>query len=164
MTYFEKEAIVSGIGISRIGRRTGIPGRDLTMEAVRGAIADAGLAPADIDGIATLGDTPAEEVNTELGIEAADCGSGFGTGGLLSPVMSACRAVSERRARHVVVYRTIQMLGGTVPVKQEENAPAPRWRGCSKHPRANRSRLSVRWTMSTIWLRPKLIRQRTGWH
>src|SRR4029077_6708037 len=49
----------------------------------------------------------------------------FGTGGLLSPVMSACRAVAERRARHVIIYRTIQMLGGTVPVKQEENAPAP---------------------------------------
>jgi len=65
MTYFEKDAIVSGIGISRIGRRTGIPGRDLTMEAVRGAISDAGLAPADIDGIATLGDTPAAEVNAE---------------------------------------------------------------------------------------------------
>src|SRR6201995_3085469 len=125
MTYFEKDAIVSGIGISRIGRRTGIPGRELTMEAVRGAIADAGLAPADIDGIATLGATPAEEANAELRFEAPDCGSGFGPGGLLSPVMSACRAVSEKRARHVVVYRTIQMLGGTVPVKQDENAPAP---------------------------------------
>jgi acetyl-CoA acetyltransferase len=125
MTYFEKDAILSGIGISRIGRRSGIPGRDLTMEAVRAAIADAGLVPADIDGIATLGDTPAAEVNAELHIEAADCGAGFGTGGLLSPVMSACRAVSERRARHVVVYRTIQMLGGTVPVKQDENAPTP---------------------------------------
>jgi acetyl-CoA acetyltransferase len=125
MTHFEKDAIVSGIGISRIGRRTGIPGLELTMEAVRAAIEDAGLAAADIDGIATLGDTPAEEVNAALQIDAADCGSGFGTGGLLSPVMSACRAVSERRARHVVIYRTIQMLGGTVPVKQEENAPAP---------------------------------------
>jgi acetyl-CoA acetyltransferase len=125
MTYFEKDAILSGIGISRIGRRTGIAGRELTMEAVRTAIADAGLVPADIDGIATLGDTPAAEVNAELHIEAADCGAGFGTGGLLSPVISACRAVSERRARHVVVYRTIQMLGGTVPVKQEENAPTP---------------------------------------
>jgi acetyl-CoA acetyltransferase len=125
MTHFEKDAIISGIGISRIGRRTGIPGFDLTMEAVRTAIEDAGLVAADIDGIATLGDTPAEEVNGALQIDAADCGSGFGTGGLLSPVMSACRAVSERRARHVVIYRTIQMLGGTVPVKQEENAPAP---------------------------------------
>jgi acetyl-CoA acetyltransferase len=128
MTYFEKDAILSGIGISRIGRRTGIPGRDLTMEAMRTAIEDAGLTPADIDGIATLGDTPAAEVNAELQIEAGDCGSGFGTGGLLSPVMSACRAVAERRARHVIVYRTIQMLGGTVPVKQDkqdENAPVP---------------------------------------
>jgi acetyl-CoA acetyltransferase len=125
MTYFEKDAILSGIGISRIGRRTGIPGSELTMEAVRAAIDDAGLAAGDIDGIATLGDTPAEEVNAALQIDAADCGTGFGTGGLLSPVMSACRAVAERRVRHVVVYRTIQMLGGTVPVKQEENAPAP---------------------------------------
>jgi acetyl-CoA acetyltransferase len=126
MTYFEKDAILSGIGISRIGRRTGIPGFELTMEAVRAAIEDAGLVAADIDGIATLGDTPAEEVNAALQIDAADCGTGFGTGGLLSPVMSACRAVAERRAHHVVVYRTIQMLGGTVPVKpQEENAPAP---------------------------------------
>ena len=28
----EKQAIISGIGISRIGRRTGIPGLDLTIE------------------------------------------------------------------------------------------------------------------------------------
>ncbi|BBX99798.1 thiolase family protein [Mycobacterium seoulense] len=125
MTHFEKDAILSGIGISRIGRRTGIAGLDLTMEAVRAAIDDAGLVAADIDGIATLGDTPAADVNAQLGIEAADCGSGFGTGGLLSPVMSACRAVAERRARHVVVYRTIQMLGGTVPVKPQDDAPAP---------------------------------------
>ncbi|MCV7394447.1 thiolase family protein [Mycobacterium paraseoulense] len=125
MTHFEKDAILSGIGISRIGRRTGIAGLDLTMEAVRAAIDDAGLVASDIDGIATLGDTPAEEVNAQLRIEAADCGSGFGTGGLLSPVMSACRAVAERRARHVVVYRTIQMLGGTVPVKPQDDAPAP---------------------------------------
>lgn len=58
MTHFEKDAILSGIGISRIGRRTGIAGLDLTMEAVRAAIDDAGLVASDIDGIATLGDTP----------------------------------------------------------------------------------------------------------
>ena len=164
MSYFEKDAIISGIGISRIGRRTGIPGFDLTMEAVRSAIDDAGLAASDIDGIATLGDTPPGEVNAALGIEAADCGSGFGTGGLLSPVMSACRAVSERRARHVVIYRTIQMLGGTVPVKQDENAPAP---AVGAHVRDSRGGSQVRpsapWTTSTILLRPKRIRRRTGW-
>jgi acetyl-CoA acetyltransferase len=125
MSYFEKDAIISGIGISRIGRRTGIPGFELTMEAVRTAIDDAGLAATDIDGIATLGDTPAAEVNAALGIEASDSGTGFSTGGLMNPVISACRAVSEGHARHVIIYRTIQMLGGTVPVKPDENAPVP---------------------------------------
>src|ERR1700677_5155141 len=125
MSYVEKDAIIAGIGISRIGRRTGIPGLDLTMESVRAAIDDAGLAPSDIDGIATLGDTPAAEVNAALQIDAADCGTGFSTGGLLNPVISACRAVSEGHAEHVIIYRTIQMLGGTVPAKQDENAPAP---------------------------------------
>jgi acetyl-CoA acetyltransferase len=125
MSYFEKDAIISGIGISRIGRRTGIPGFELTMEAVRTAIDDAGLAATDIDGIATLGDTPAAEVNAALGIEASDSGTGFSTGGLMNPVISACRAVSEGHARHVIIYRTIQMLGGTVLAKQDENAPAP---------------------------------------
>lgn len=115
MHYFEKDAIVSGVGISRIGRRTGVPGLELTLDAVRAGIADAGLQPDDIDGIATLGDTPAAEVTAALGIEAADCGAGFDTGGLLSPVMSACLAVAEGRARHVLVYRTVQMMGGTVP-------------------------------------------------
>jgi acetyl-CoA acetyltransferase len=127
MDYFEKNAILSGIGISRIGRRTGIPGLELTLEAVRAAIADAGLTPADIDGIGTLGDTPAEDVSAALQIDVADFGFGFDTGGLLTPVMSACKAVSEKRARHVLVYRTVQMIGGTVPTSQSasENAPRP---------------------------------------
>jgi acetyl-CoA acetyltransferase len=113
--YFEKDAILSGVGISRIGRRTGIPGLELTLEAARAAIADAGLKSGQVDGIATLGDTPAAEVTSALGTAAADFGSGFGAGGLLTPVMSACRAVAERRARHVLVYRTVQMIGGTIP-------------------------------------------------
>jgi acetyl-CoA acetyltransferase len=110
----EKRAIISGIGISRIGRRTGIPDMDLTMQAVREAIADAGLEPADIDGVASLGDTPVPALAQELGIAPRFTGGGFDTGGLLSPVMSAALAVGEGRARHAVVYRTVQMLGGGV--------------------------------------------------
>ena len=114
MSYFEKDAIISGLGISRIGRRTGIPGAELTLEAVRAAIEDAGLTPSDIDGIATLGDTPTAEVVDALGIQATDQTLGFDTGGVLIPVMSAFRAVGERRARHVLVYRTVAMLGGSM--------------------------------------------------
>jgi branched-chain amino acid transport system ATP-binding protein len=34
VSYFEKDAIISGIGISRIGRRTGIPDTEHVMEIV----------------------------------------------------------------------------------------------------------------------------------
>ena len=114
VSYFEKNAIISGLGISRIGRRTGIPGAELTLEAARAAIEDAGLTPGDIDGIGTLGDTPPGDVVDALGIQATDQTLGFDTGGVLLPVMSACRAVAEERARHVLVYRTVAMLGGAM--------------------------------------------------
>ncbi|MGB2919136.1 MAG: thiolase family protein [Mycobacterium sp.] len=114
MSYFEKDAIISGVGISRIGRRIGIPGAELTLEAAHAAIADAGLTADDIDGIASFGDTPLPEVVELLGSQANDESLGFDTGGVLAPVMSAFRAVAERRARHVLVYRTVLMLGGSV--------------------------------------------------
>lgn len=104
--------IVSGIGISRIGRNTGIAGVDLTVEAAQHAIADAGLTVADIDGVSTMGDTPRREAAAALGIDARYWGGGFDTGGLLSPFMSAVVSVTEGRARHVLVYRTVQMMGG----------------------------------------------------
>ena len=108
----EKRSIISGIGISRIGRRTGIPHDELTAESCRQAIADAGLAASDIDGVASLGDTPPAQASDALGVTARYHGGGFDTGGLLSPVMSAFLAVAEGRARHVLVYRTVQMMGG----------------------------------------------------
>jgi acetyl-CoA acetyltransferase len=120
MGYFEKDAIISGLGISRIGRRTGIPGLELTLEAVRAAIEDAGLTPGDIDGIGTLGDTPPAEVMEALRIEATDQTTGFDTAGVLIPVMSAFKAVAEKRARHVLVYRTVAMLGGSM---NQESSP-----------------------------------------
>lgn len=118
----EKRSIISGIGISRIGRRTGIPGLELTLEAARAAIADAGLTPDDIDGVATLGDTPLRDTAAALGIEPRYTGGGFDTGGLLSPVMSACFAVAQGRARHVLVYRTVLMMGGAM--LPADDAPA----------------------------------------
>ncbi|ORV97898.1 thiolase family protein [Mycobacterium kyorinense] len=122
--HFEKHAILSGIGISRIGRRTGIPGLALTCEAVRAAIADAGLRADDIDGVASLGDTPVPEVAAALGIDAVDYKSGFGAAGLLTPVMSACQAVADKQARHVLVYRTVQMIGGSVPANAQGEQPS----------------------------------------
>ena len=129
VVYPEQGAVISGVGISRIGRRTGIPSLELTLQAARAAIEDAGLTAADIDGIATLGDTPPREVGAVLGIEPRYRGGGFDTGGLLSPVMSACVAVGEGHARHVLVYRTVQMMGGTMDAKPSGGQGKSRPRG-----------------------------------
>jgi acetyl-CoA acetyltransferase len=110
----ERGAIISGIGISRIGRKTGIAGIDLTAESSAEAIADAGLSPSDIDGVATMGETPIPEATARLGIEPAWTGGSMGRWGLLSPVVNAFHAVATGTARHVLVYRTVNMMGGAV--------------------------------------------------
>ncbi|MCZ7528560.1 MAG: thiolase family protein [Acidimicrobiia bacterium] len=124
MTILERDAIIAGVGMSTIGRRTGIAGIDLTEAAARAAIADAGLTVADVDGVATMGDTPLGEACARLGIEPGWKGGGFDTGGLLSPLMSAFWAVGSGKARHVLVYRTVQMMGGSILPSEDAGAPA----------------------------------------
>ncbi|MEX1007766.1 MAG: thiolase family protein [Acidimicrobiia bacterium] len=120
----EKQAIISGIGISRVGRKTDISHLDLTTESATAAIADAGLRPEDIDGIATMGDTPPEEVEQHVGGRVGSVAM-VGTGGLLAPVMGAFLAVANGDARHVLVYRTVKMMGGSILPPSGGDAPAP---------------------------------------
>jgi len=110
----EDRAVISGIGISRIGRRLGVPALELTLESSERALADAGLSWADIDGVDTVGDTPIDEVAQARGLDLGWSGGGVTNGGLLSPLMSAVVAVAEGRARHALVYRTVQMMGGSI--------------------------------------------------
>ena len=124
----ERGAIISGLGISSIGRKLGIAGIDLTAESAEAAILDAGLSPRDIDGISTMGDTPVIETAHRLGIEHSWSGGGMGTWGLLSPVVHAFHAVASGQARHVLVYRTVNMMGGSVfqeGASPESGAPPP---------------------------------------
>ena len=51
MTKFEDECIISGIGQSEVGRRVEKGVMALTLDAALEAIGDAGLVPADIDGV-----------------------------------------------------------------------------------------------------------------
>ncbi|BBZ01694.1 hypothetical protein MCHIJ_11310 [Mycolicibacterium chitae] len=120
-----RAAVISGTGISQVKRRSGIPALTLTAEAATAAIADAGLTPADIDGVSTLGDVPADEAAAHLGLGAVgEFGDPFGPSGLLQPVVQACDAVTEGRARHVLVYRTVQMMGGTADAGPPKRAGA----------------------------------------
>lgn len=119
----ERNAIISGIGISRIGRRTGIPPAELTVESSLAAITDAGLTPGDFDGVASMGDTTIDVTAERLGIAPVWTSRGFGYYGLLTPVVDAFQAVASGAARHVLVYRTVNMLGGEATQRPPDDPP-----------------------------------------
>lgn len=117
---FEKRSIISGIGISQVGRKTGLSGIAMTVSAARDAIADAGLVPSDIDGLTTVGDTPRAAVQDALGLRLSwgatmnSAEDGNASGAQLGAVINAAMAVASGLVRHVLVYRTVQMKGGAV--------------------------------------------------
>lgn len=118
MTVAEQRAIISGIGQSDVGRRLGRGDLGLTVDAALAAIADAGLTPADIDGLATY---PGGGMAAPGGFagpgtptvqDALRLSLNWHAGGPEGPaqiqaVISAVLAVSAGLARHVLVYRTV---------------------------------------------------------
>lgn len=118
MTDFENRSVISGIGQSDVGRRLHRSGLDLTIDAALEAIADAGLTPADIDGIATypgggggagaaFSGPGTPEVQDALRLEVSWHTGGIEGAAQLAAVVNAVLAVGAGLADHVLVYRTV---------------------------------------------------------
>jgi acetyl-CoA acetyltransferase len=117
VTNFERRVAISGIGQSAVGRRLGRDGLDLTIDAALDAIADAGLAVSDIDGLATYpGGIPGHAgfagpgtpaVQDALRLSLSWHGGGGEGPAQLQAVINAAMAVAAGLARHVLVYRTV---------------------------------------------------------
>ena len=58
---FEHKVALTGIGMSKISRHSGVDPLSLTIDACRQAVADAGLSMSDIDGLSTYPGGPAVE-------------------------------------------------------------------------------------------------------
>lgn len=110
---FESRVIISGIGLSETGRRVERTALDLALDASLAAIADAGLQPETIDGLASypFGDRPPEELIDSLGLQL-DWLGGPSSGAQLGVMISAAQAIACGLCRHVLVYRSVQRLGG----------------------------------------------------
>ncbi len=133
-------AVITGAGQSQVGRRLGRSGLDLTVEACLRAIADAGLDPDDIDGVATYpGSHPApgfsgastHELGDALGLRTNWFFGTSETAGQLGPIMDASVAVATGRASHVVCFRSVwegsaQSAGRASIYQHEDNGPSPR--------------------------------------
>lgn len=115
MEVLEKRTVISGVGLSAVGRRLGRSGLDLTIEAVRRAADDAGLALRDIDGIASwpgFSETPGLSPVSVMALkEALRLKLNWYSAGFeatqMSALINAVMAVATGQARHVVCFRTM---------------------------------------------------------
>ncbi len=112
----ERNACVTGVGQSDIGRRLGRDPFELTLDACLAAIEDAGLTVADIDGLSTypgnfgplgFSGAGAYQVIDALRLNVGWYDSGIETSGQLGSVIKACLAVASGLANHVVCFRSV---------------------------------------------------------
>ena len=111
------DAYITGIGQSEVGVRLTRHPLLLTVDAVREALADAGLTIGQIDGVSTypgrlasfLGFSPvgADELIDALGIRATWYAGGGEITSQLAAVVAAVGAVCTGQARHVICFRTV---------------------------------------------------------
>jgi acetyl-CoA acetyltransferase/uncharacterized OB-fold protein len=113
---FEDAVAVTGIGISRIGRRLMVDPVVLAVEAAEQAIADAGLTVDDIDGLSTYPGGSLGGGMTEGGISALEevlrvrpswINGGLETPGQGGAVIAAMLAVAGGLCKHVLCFRTV---------------------------------------------------------
>ena len=112
-----REAYISGIGMSEVGVRLTRSALGLTMDAIKEAVADAGLTLDQIDGVSTypgkmqvfLGFSP---IGVDEVIEACGLKTRWHTGAAestaqLGAIADAAAAVRSGLARHVICFRTV---------------------------------------------------------
>jgi acetyl-CoA acetyltransferase len=113
---FEDKVAITGIGMSRVGRRLGVEPLVLTVEAATQAIADAGLKPEDIDGMSTYPGPAVGAGMSEGGITALEeilrlrpswINSGLELPGQAGSVIAAMLAVAGGLCNHVLCFRTV---------------------------------------------------------
>jgi len=114
----ERQAAITGIGQSAVGRRLNADPLALTADACLEAIEDAGLSREDIDGVSTYPGAGISEAPGFTGAGTSDVqemlrlklnwfSGGPELPGQLGAVINACAAVAAGLARHVLCFRTV---------------------------------------------------------
>jgi len=130
MSLFKGQTAVAGVGQTEFSKDSGRSELQLASEAVRAALTDAGLRPADVDGLVTMTVDPNDELSLmrSVGIREVRWTSRtpFGGGGSKAMLQHAAAAVASGAADVVVCFRAFNERSATrfgQPTKQ----PNPAW-------------------------------------
>jgi acetyl-CoA acetyltransferase len=112
---FEHRTVLSGVGRSKLGRRLMVDPLSLTVDACVAAVADAGLALADIDGLSTypgavgmgMSEGGVTAVEEALRLRPTWINGGGDLPGPGGAVIAAMLAVASGLCRHVLCFRTV---------------------------------------------------------
>jgi acetyl-CoA acetyltransferase len=113
---FARHAAIAGIGATEFSKASGRSELQLGVEAVQTALADAGLTPADVDGMVTftMDTNPEIEIARLLGVPELRFFSRihYGGGAACATVQQAAIAVATGVADTVVCYRAFNERSG----------------------------------------------------
>jgi acetyl-CoA acetyltransferase len=127
-------AAMAGVGYTPFERESGVSVLDLATRACRAALDDAGLTPADVDGMASFSlfedSVPCQAVATVLGMGDLSYALDLNLGGQAPSmaVMHAAMAVASGLASTVVVFRALNGRSGVRIGSQSFSAPTAQYR------------------------------------
>jgi acetyl-CoA acetyltransferase/uncharacterized OB-fold protein len=171
---FEERAAITGIGMSRLGRKLMIDPVALTVEAVQAAVADAGLEMGDIDGLSTYPGTTADGGYAEGGVTAVESALGLRptwhngaqeTPGATGSLIAAMLAVAAGLCRHVVCFRTVWQSTYAATMRAGSGDPPRRVSGIEEHlaPFGVQAANTVAMAASQHFARYGTTRETLGW-
>jgi acetyl-CoA acetyltransferase len=115
--YAEKQVCITGAGQSKVGRPSPSSALELTLQACEQAIADAGLALSDIDGLTTYpgpvqgggGFSPVGPTETmyAMGVKPTWIAASTDGHAHMGAIIGAIQAIASGLCRHVLVFRTV---------------------------------------------------------
>jgi len=129
MSGFGGRAAIVGVGATEFSRHAGRSELQLACEAITAALADAGLAAADVDGIVSYTIDPVEETELVRSVGFQEIGFSsripYGGGGSMGTLLHAAAATASGAADVVVVYRAIRARSGPTRFGGAKTTPSP---------------------------------------
>jgi len=124
----ERAAIV-GLGCTEFSRNAGRTELQLACEAIDAALRDAGLRPAEVDGLVSYTVDPVEETELVRSVGFEEIGYSsripYGGGGSMGVLQHAAAAVRSGSAGVVVAYRAIRARSGASRFGAAKTAQSP---------------------------------------
>jgi acetyl-CoA acetyltransferase len=116
MSGFSGQAAIAGIGATEFSKDSGRSELRLALEAVMGALDDAGVEPSEVDGLVTFNvdSSPESEIARNIGADNVTylAQAPYGGGAACAVVQHAAHAVISGAAKTVVCYRAFNERSG----------------------------------------------------